>query len=63
MTINFSEILKMLRLKNNLSQNELAKKLKVSVNTISSWENSKSIPKASMLVVLHQFLTCGVIIF
>ena len=44
------------RKKKNLTQNELAKKLKVSNHTISNWENGKSMPSYELLLPLTKEL-------
>ena len=40
--MEFSKSLKNIRKKNNVSQEDLAEKLGVSRQTVSSWENDKS---------------------
>ena len=44
------------RKKKNLTQTELAKKLKVSNHTISNWENGKSMPNYELLIPLTKEL-------
>lgn len=44
------------RKKKNLTQNELAKELKVSNYTISNWENGKSMPNYELLIPLAKEL-------
>ena len=44
------------RKKKNLTQSELAKKLKVSNYTISNWENGKSMPSYELLIPLTKEL-------
>lgn len=39
----------------NLTQDELAEKIRVSRQTISSWENSKSLPDVTSLILLSDF--------
>ncbi len=47
--------LKQLRVKNELTQDELAEKLSVTRQTISSWERDKSVPDIEMLQFLAKF--------
>ena len=44
------------RKKKNLTQNDLAKRLKVSNHTISNWENGKSMPSYELLIPLTKEL-------
>ena len=48
------------RKKKNLTQNELAKMLKVSNHTISNWENGKSMPSYELLVPLTKELDISI---
>ena len=48
------------RKKKNLTQNELAKKLKVSNHTISNWENGKSMPSYELLIPLTKELDISI---
>ena len=41
---NFAEIVKLVRQKLGLSQEELAQELGVSFSTINRWENGKTVP-------------------
>ncbi|MFT9269245.1 MAG: helix-turn-helix transcriptional regulator [Liquorilactobacillus nagelii] len=50
--MNLSEKLKHCRLKNRMTQAQVAEKLHISRKTISSWENSHSFPDVSSLVRL-----------
>ena len=61
------KLLKMLRDRLDLSQNELAKSLKVSYPTVNRWENEKTFPDALALHAIEQFVLsrgneCGDII-
>ncbi len=46
----FGERLKELRIENNLTQQQLAKELNVSGNTIHSWETDKQEPSMTALL-------------
>jgi transcriptional regulator with XRE-family HTH domain len=46
----FAQQLKKLRIKNNLSQDRLAKKLSFSQQTIAKWESEQSTPSPEILV-------------
>lgn len=48
------------RKKQNLTQNELAKKLNVSNHTISNWENGKSMPSYELLIPLTKELNVSI---
>lgn len=50
--MNIGEIIKTKRKSLKLTQDELAEKIHVSRQTISSWENSKSLPDITSLVLL-----------
>lgn len=52
--------LKESRLKNHLTQEELAEKLYTDKNQISRWENGKSIPRSEILVQLSKILGVSV---
>lgn len=58
MIINFGINLKSLREKKNLSQEDLAKKLKISRQSISKWEQGVSYPSILYLVPLTKILDC-----
>ena len=49
--------IRMYRLENKLSQEELADRIYVSRQTISNWENDKNYPDINSLVLLSQLLT------
>ena len=53
---DFSDNLKRLRKKASLSQDTLAEKLRVSRQTVSSWERGKSYPDLDMLVQISEAL-------
>ncbi|MGF2053428.1 helix-turn-helix domain-containing protein [Vagococcus fluvialis] len=50
--MNIAETIKVNRKQMKLTQDELAEKIHVSRQTISSWENSKSLPDVTSLVLL-----------
>lgn len=50
--------IKKLRELNKLTQDELGKKLNVSGKTVSSWENSRSEPKMSMIENMVILFNC-----
>ncbi len=50
-----SERIKELRLENNLSQMQLAKKIGVSQKAIDFWERGVNEPKASYIIALSDF--------
>lgn len=50
--MNIGEIIKIKRKNLKLTQDELAEKIHVSRQTISSWENSKSLPDVTSLILL-----------
>ncbi|OTP33987.1 hypothetical protein A5798_000719, partial [Enterococcus sp. 6C8_DIV0013] len=50
--MNIAETIKVNRKQKKLTQDELAEKIHVSRQTISSWENSKSLPDVTSLVLL-----------
>lgn len=52
--------IKKLRLKNNLSQSDLAKKLSVTNQAISKWENGRGIPDVEMLKQLSVIFNVNV---
>ena len=58
-TISFGKCLRLLREKNNLSQEDLAKKLNISRQSISKWEQGISYPSILYLVPLTKILDCS----
>ena len=58
--MKFSERLKELRIENNLSQTELAKKTDISQSAIAKWELGKTEPSASALLTLSLFFDVSV---
>lgn len=53
------EQIKRLRIANNISQVELARKLNVSKQSISNWENNNIMPSIDMLKKICQFFSCS----
>lgn len=60
MTISFGTNLKSLREKSKISQDKLAKKLQISRQSISKWEQDISLPSILYLVPLSKILDCCV---
>ena len=58
MTISFGINLRTLREKKNLSQEDLARKLKISRQSISKWEQGISYPSILYLVPLTKIFDC-----
>ena len=58
MTISFGTNLRTLREKRNLSQEDLARKLQISRQSISKWEQGISYPSILYLVPLAKKLDC-----
>ena len=58
MTISFGTNLRTLREKKNLSQEDLARKLQISRQSISKWEQGISYPSILYLVLLTKILYC-----
>ena len=50
--------LRWLRIEKDLSLREMAKKLEVTAQTISNYENGKTMPKSPMLIALAKFFKC-----
>ena len=51
----FGDRIKLLRHSYNLSQVQLAEKLKVSKQTVSNWENNNILPSVEMLISIASF--------
>lgn len=56
----FKNILKSLRMENNISQIELANKIGVSKGIISLWENGLREPNMYSLILLAQFFNVSI---
>ena len=57
---NFTERLKELRIKNNMTQKNLAEKLNVTQTAINYWENGKREPSLEVLIKLAEFFQVSV---
>ena len=57
---NFSEKLKMLMSKNNLTVGQVAARLDVPDNTVRNWTFAKHIPRADLIEPLAAILGCKV---
>ncbi len=55
----FAERLKELRTERNISQNELSKKIDVSVACINRWENNLRTPNIDSIIALCEFFGCS----
>lgn len=55
----FAKRLKELREEKKMSQNELAKELKISAACISRWESGLRIPDIESLILLCNFFNCS----
>lgn len=53
----FGDIIRNLRSAHNFSQVQLAKKLDVSKQTVSNWENNNILPSIDMLVRISSFFS------
>lgn len=60
MSMIFAENLKELRIKNNMSQRELAERMFVTRSTITHWENGSRLPDVSMIYRLADCLDVNV---
>ena len=51
--------LKELRIKKNIKQQDLAKALNVTKQSVSNWENGKRLPNIEILIQLADFYNCS----
>lgn len=51
--------LKELRIKKNIKQQDLAKALNVTKQSVSNWENGKRLPNIEILILLANFYNCS----
>lgn len=56
--ITFGENLREFRIKQHLTQKEVANILKISRQSISKWENNQALPTLDLLVPLTRVLQC-----
>ena len=56
--MNFTENLRALREKNNMTQEQLAERMEVSRQTVSKWESGASMPEMEKLVQLTEMFGC-----
>lgn len=52
--------IKRLRVSKNLTQEELASKLKINRTTVAMWESGESLPRAKTLIELARIFDCTV---
>lgn len=57
--MNFGDILKKIRQDNNLTQEELAKKIDTSRSNIANYENNKNMPSIEILDKLSKLFNCS----
>mgnify|MGYP003467078132 FL=1 len=58
--MTFGQNLKRLRLRNNLTQDEVADALQISRQSISKWERDITLPVITFIVPLSKVLKCSV---
>ncbi len=58
--MDFGKRLKYLRIKNNISQKELAKLLNVGVSTISNYETGRNEPSYDKLIILAKYFNVSI---
>ena len=58
--LDFSENLKMLRKKSNLTQSDIADFLQISRQSVSKWEMGISLPSLIFLEPLSEILNCSI---
>lgn len=58
--IIFGDMLRKLRTENNLTQNELAKKIDTSRSNIANYENGKNKPSIDIVCKLSRFFNCSI---
>ncbi len=55
----FANRLKELRREKNISQNELARQINISVACINRWENGLRVPNIDSITILCKFFECS----
>ena len=58
--MSFGKNLKEIRQKNNLTQEELAKKINTSRSNIANYENDKNMPSVDILEKISQLFDCSI---
>ena len=58
--MSFGNILKKIRQENNLTQEELAKKIDTSRSNIANYENDKNMPSIDILDKLSKIFNCSI---
>lgn len=58
--MSFGNILKKIRQDNNLTQEELAKKINTSRSNIANYENDKNMPSVDILEKISQVFNCSI---
>lgn len=53
--MNFAEVIKDIRKKSLLSQNDFANEIGVSFSTVNRWENGKAVPKICKIKLIKEF--------
>lgn len=61
--MNLGEKIKSYRIKKNISQVELAKKLLVSRQTVSNWENGRTRPDMENLILISKYFDIPLDVF
>jgi len=56
----FGDRIRQLREEQNMNQVMLSKKLSVSKQTVSNWENNNILPSADKLIMIANFFSCSV---
>lgn len=56
--MNFAENLRVLREKNNMTQEQLAERMEVSRQTVSKWESGASFPEMEKMIQLTELFSC-----
>ena len=57
---NFAEVLKSLRIDNNLSQTGLSQAVGISQSIIARWEKGERVPTLDNLIILSKYFGCTI---